>query len=67
MYICHKSFLDYPEISLLAKSEVHKLPKILQPLGCECKIKNHFTNNNDRQCLSLLSAYRLNVPVRVIN
>ncbi len=48
MYICRKSFLDYPEISLLAKSEVHKLPKILQPLGCECKIKNHFTNNYDR-------------------
>ena len=49
MYICRKSFLDYPDISLLAKSEVHKLPKILQPLGCECKIKNHFTNNYDRQ------------------
>lgn len=39
MYICRKSFLDYPEISLLAKSEVQSYQRYYSPLAVSAKLR----------------------------
>ncbi len=57
MYIYPISFLGFPEINLLAKKiEDCYFLDLLQPLGCEHRIKYHYTDNNGCLCQPLLTA-----------
>lgn len=57
MYIYPISFLGFPEINLLArKLRTAIFLDLLQPLGCEYRIKYHYTDNNGCQGQPLLTA-----------